>query len=47
MKFREVAYIFWLLSSKEKFYAFILAKTGWATFWAIFFKNTSGHPGCA
>jgi hypothetical protein len=20
---------------------------GWATFWAIFFTNSFGHPGCA
>jgi hypothetical protein len=30
-----------------KSYVLIWAqKTGWATLWAIFFTNSSGHPGC-
>jgi hypothetical protein len=24
----------------------IWQRTSWATFWAIFFTNSSGHPGC-
>jgi hypothetical protein len=31
--------------SRGKNWALILAKRGWATLWAIFFINSSGHPG--
>jgi hypothetical protein len=41
----KVAQFFGSAFSTEKvLYIFILTKTGWATFWAIFFTNSSGHP---
>jgi hypothetical protein len=37
---------FWETFSTVKAITFILTKnTSWASFWAIFFSNLSGHPG--
>jgi hypothetical protein len=36
---------FWATFSTVKvIYVLIFAKMGWATFWARFFTNSSGHP---
>jgi hypothetical protein len=40
----DVANIFGAFFSTVKSYVTILTKTGWATFWAIFFTDSSGHP---
>jgi hypothetical protein len=37
---------FWTNLFHGKSYALLLTQTGWATFWAIFFQNSSGHPAC-
>jgi hypothetical protein len=39
-----ISRIFWLLFSMQIFLLF-LTKVGLAIFWAIFFTNSSGHPG--
>jgi hypothetical protein len=36
---------FWTTLFHGKRYTLIWTKMGWATFWAIFFANSSGHPG--
>jgi hypothetical protein len=44
-KIAELALMFGLLDSAEKNDAYVLKQEmGWATFWAIFFANSSGHP---
>jgi hypothetical protein len=45
MKITEVVHIFGLLFDKVKVMHY-LSKMYWATFWAIFFTNSPGHPAC-
>jgi hypothetical protein len=45
LKIAEVAHIFWATRFHGTSIVLNLMKNSWATFWATFFKNTSGHPG--
>jgi hypothetical protein len=35
---------YWAAYFHGKIYVLLRQKTGWATFWAIFFIHASGHP---